>query len=143
MIPPDVLVALAVSGSSLGAMLTAAAAEASGGGGDLAPWVGGGAGGVAVAALAYVVRAVITGRLVVREVSDREVELGAAIRDQAKVISEQAMQVRRYEELVTEQMAQGVRDARLFDDLHRALGENAAEMRWWREQRERLTGASS
>lgn len=75
---PFVEVALLTSiGSSAfaGAVLAQAAAPDA----NIAPYVGGGAGLIAVGALAEVTRRLMNGRLIARETKDIEEELGAAI----------------------------------------------------------------
>lgn len=69
------LVAGIASGTSL-TMLAAAASDPAGG---IAPYVGGGAGVIAVGGLVEVTRRLLNGRLIPRETKDVEDELGAAI----------------------------------------------------------------
>lgn len=74
MIEPSLLLALAGA-----ATVTFVAAEAADPTAGLAPYVGGGAGVIAVGALVEVTRRLLNGRLIPREVKDYEDEMGAAI----------------------------------------------------------------
>lgn len=77
----NTLLALAMGGTATTTVVAMLAGAAGGGeaAGGLAPYVGGGAGVVAVGALAEVTRRLLNGRLIPRETKDIEEELGAAI----------------------------------------------------------------
>lgn len=143
-VPPDLLLAGTLTAASGTTALAAAALD---GGTDLAPYLGGGAGAAAVTGLVYVVRAILTGRLVPREVAEHDREQGAAIREAA--VREQALRdlVDRLEQLVTEGRerehegrAREISTAQLAGDATRALEEIADHMTYWRAQREARGG---
>jgi hypothetical protein len=76
-VPSTVLLAVVGGGTGVGslALLAQAVAEPS----NIAPYVGGGVGVIAVGALAEVLRRMLNGRLIPREVKEVEAELGSAI----------------------------------------------------------------
>ena len=72
----ELVVLAALSGATTTIALAAQAADPTMG---IAPYVGGGAGVIAVGALVEVTRRLLNGRLIPRETKDYEEELGAAI----------------------------------------------------------------
>lgn len=119
--------ALAVAG---GGNVAVVLASADSGASQIAPWLQGGGSAAAVAGLVYVARMIVKGDLVPRAVAERENETAGAIRVQA-------VNVVKLQELVGEGLAREKTLAGVSGDMVKALAENAAELRWWRDQRER------
>lgn len=121
-------VALAVIAAGGGAAFVAAAvraAESVPSPDSVAPYIGGGAGAVAVAALAEVTRRLLNGRLIPRETKDVEEEIGAAI------VAAGEREARLIALVVEERQARtgAQRDtADRFDRLERQLRDNAERL---------------
>lgn len=119
--------ALALAGSGQAALLLAAADS---GGNDLTVWLQGGGSAAAVAGLVYVARMIVKGDLVPRAVAERENETAAAVAATAR--REQDLQ-----HLVAEGHGREKTLDRIAGETVRINAEVLAELRWWREQRER------
>lgn len=129
----------AAIGGNLGVLATVGAVAAEAGGG-VAPYVQGGGSAAAVAGLLYVARLIIKGELVSRPVAETERETLAAIRAQAEREAEAGRRESRLEELVLEGRARESTLASIAGESARLTGEVEAELRYWRDQRERRTG---
>lgn len=127
MIAGGVALATALSGNGL-VILAAATSTDSGPG--ITPWIQGGGSAAAVAGLVYVARMIVKGDLVPRAVAERENETVAAL----------AATVRREQEameLAREGHAREKAADATAGETVRISAEVLAELRWWREQRER------
>jgi hypothetical protein len=116
--------------ASLGNVAVVLAASETAGGSAVAPWLQGGGSAAAVAGLVYVARMIVKGDLVPRAVADRENETAAAIRVAAAHAAE--LQV-----ITGEALARETTLAQIAGESVRGLADVNAELRWWRDQRER------
>lgn len=99
-------------------------------GAGITPWLQGGGSAAAVAGLVYVARMIVKGDLVPRAVAERENETAAAIRVAAD-------NERRLEGLEREGAEREKQLAAIARESVGAVADNTAELRWWREQRQK------